>query len=288
MEKPVLGGVQVMTKFFTIITSTYNAGSTLPRLLESLASQTCRDFELIIQDGASKDNTLDVLQSYASRLPSVSIASAPDSGIYNAWNKAVQRIQGQWVIFLGADDCLVSPDSLETVRQKLLPLPASVVFGAGDVFICDDDNELFLMRGLDGNVAKKLRAGEPAVHSALFQRACLFAGTPFDESFKVVGDYDFVARLWRKDEDGHYLDIPVTRMSIGGATSNLRTMLRYRYEKVRVMNRYYGFEATLPHLPGLVKGLLPYALSRMFSPQRAVFIYNKIRTLRKLKAAYIK
>lgn len=288
MEKTVLGDVLVMTKFFSIITSTYNAGSTLPRLLESLANQTCRDFELLIQDGASKDDTVNVVHSYSSRLPSVSIASEPDSGIYNAWNKAVQRIRGQWVVFLGADDCLVSPDSLELVRQKLLPLPSFVAFAAGDVIICGDGQDLFLMRGLDGNVAKKLRAGEPAVHSALFQRACLFAGTPFDESFKVVGDYDFVARLWRNDRGGHYLDLPVTRMCIGGATSNLRTMLRYRYEKVRVMKRYYGVWATLPHLSGLVKGLLPFALSRIFSPQRAVFIYNKIRVLRKLKAAYIK
>ncbi len=277
-----------MMPVFTIITATYNAAPTLPRLLESLACQTCRDFELIIQDGMSRDATLDIVQSYVSRLPSVSIASEADTGIYNAWNKAVQRIRGQWVIFLGADDCLVANDSLERVRQKILPLAPSVTFAAGDVIICDDDRELFLMPGLDGNVAQKLRAGEPAVHSALFQRACLFAGVPFDESFKVVGDYDFVARLWRHDEEGYYLNIPVTRMCIGGATSNLRTMLRYRYEKVRVMRRYYGIRATLPHLPGLVKGLLPFALSRIFPPEKAVFIYNKIRILRKLKPANIR
>lgn len=273
---------------FTIITSTYNAASTLPRLLDSLAAQTCRDFELIIQDGASRDATLDIVRAYVPRLPAVSIASEPDSGIYNAWNKAVQRIRGQWVIFLGADDRLVAPDVLERVYEKVVTLPSSITFAAGDVIICDDDRELFLMPGLDGDVARKLRAGEPAVHSALFQRAALFSGTPFDESFKVVGDYDFVARLWRHDEEGKYLDIPVTRMGIGGATSNLKTMLRYRYEKVRVMKRYYGVGATLPHLPGLIKGLVPFALSRVFPPQQAVAIYNKLRTLRKLKPANIK
>ena len=46
---------------FTIITATYNAASTLPRLLQSLATQTCRDFTWVCQDGASTDNTLAIV-----------------------------------------------------------------------------------------------------------------------------------------------------------------------------------------------------------------------------------
>jgi glycosyltransferase involved in cell wall biosynthesis len=57
-----------MTPFFTIITATYNAAATLPRLLDSLAAQTCRDFELVIQDGASTDATAAIAEAYRERL----------------------------------------------------------------------------------------------------------------------------------------------------------------------------------------------------------------------------
>ncbi|MDR2161595.1 MAG: glycosyltransferase [Desulfovibrio sp.] len=277
-----------MSPFFTIITSTYNAAATLPRLLDSLAAQTCRDFELIIQDGASRDDTLVVIESCREKIPHILLNSEPDNGIYDAWNKAVKRIQGEWVIFLGADDMLVNETTLENVQKALAAQSKTVLFGAGDIIMCEDGKELFVMPGLDKDVAGQLRAGQPAVHSGLFQRACLFVGVPFDISFKVVGDYDFVTRLWKKDADGVHLGIEVTKMAVGGATSNLYTMLRYRYEKIRVMRRYFGFSATLPHLPGLIKGGIPFALSRIFGPEKAVAIYNRLRTLRNLPPAHIK
>ncbi|MDR0467100.1 MAG: glycosyltransferase, partial [Deltaproteobacteria bacterium] len=82
--------------FFSVITATRNAGATLPRLLESLASQTCRDFELIIQDGASTDDTLAIVEAWRERLPALSPASGPDMGVSDAWNRALPRIRGQW------------------------------------------------------------------------------------------------------------------------------------------------------------------------------------------------
>ena len=90
-----------MSYAITIITATYNATATLPRLLESLATQTCQDFELIIQDGASKDDTVAVAESYRHRLPALSLASEPDTGIYDAWNKALSRVRGEWVLVFG-------------------------------------------------------------------------------------------------------------------------------------------------------------------------------------------
>lgn len=120
--------------FFSIVTATYNAEKTLPRLLNSLAAQTCRDFSWIMQDGASKDTTLAVAERYRSRLPQVLLASAPDSGIYDAWNKALDRTKGrlgQWVLFLGADDLLAADDVLEKAQLYLSSCPASIKYCCG-------------------------------------------------------------------------------------------------------------------------------------------------------------
>ena len=80
-----------MPPFFSIITSTYNAEETLPPLLESLASQTCRDFNWIVQDGSSSDATMQLVEGYRDRLPEIFADSRKDCGIYDAWNKALDR-----------------------------------------------------------------------------------------------------------------------------------------------------------------------------------------------------
>ena len=105
-----------MPPFFTIITSTYNASATLPRLLDSLASQTCRDFNWIVQDGASSDATMQIVEQYHDRLPEILADSGRDKGIYDAWNKALDHWKdnlGEWIIFLGADDTLYECRTLE-------------------------------------------------------------------------------------------------------------------------------------------------------------------------------
>lgn len=124
--------------FFTIITSTYNAASTLPRLLDSLASQTCRDFNWIVQDGASSDATMQIVEQYRDRLPEILAESSKDNGIYDAWNKAINRWNnnlGKWVLFLGADDKLCSDDTLEKSKQILSVLSNEVLFAAGNIYM---------------------------------------------------------------------------------------------------------------------------------------------------------
>lgn len=80
-----------MPPFFTIITSTYNAEKALPPLLESLASQTCHDFNWIVQDGSSSDATMQIVEQYRNRLPEILADSRKDRGIYDAWNKALDQ-----------------------------------------------------------------------------------------------------------------------------------------------------------------------------------------------------
>ena len=119
--------------FFTIITATRNAAAALQRLLDSLAGQTCRDFELVLQDGASTDGTTAVAEACRGRLPALVVASEPDAGIYDAWNKALQRAAGEWILFLGADDRLAAEDTLARCKERLAGIGPEKVFAAGAV-----------------------------------------------------------------------------------------------------------------------------------------------------------
>ena len=94
------------TPLITIITITYNAGKTISPTLMSVASQTFRNFEHIIVDGASGDNTLSIARSY----PETRILSEKDNGLYDAMNKGIRLARGKYLLFLNAGDTFHSKD----------------------------------------------------------------------------------------------------------------------------------------------------------------------------------
>ena len=83
-----------MTPFFSIIIPTFNSEKTLDQTLESVSSQSMRDFELVISDGASTDKTIKIIESFIKKIPQITISSKPDSGVYDAVNKAIEIASG--------------------------------------------------------------------------------------------------------------------------------------------------------------------------------------------------
>lgn len=108
----------------SILTATYNAAANLPRLMESLRAQTDRDFEWIVMDGGSQDETLVQLRD-ATDLVS-RWQSEPDFGIYHALNKAIGLASGTYYLVLGADDLLL-PDAIRNYRKAALATGADVI-----------------------------------------------------------------------------------------------------------------------------------------------------------------
>ena len=92
----------------TVITITFNAESCLVPTMESVSNQTFRDFEHLIIDGASRDNTVSIARRYAN----TRILSEPDNGLYDAMNKGLSMAKGKYVLFLNAGDSFHSPDTL--------------------------------------------------------------------------------------------------------------------------------------------------------------------------------
>jgi glycosyltransferase involved in cell wall biosynthesis len=100
----------------SIITVTLNAANFLPGLIESLRSQTCKDFEWIVNDGVSTDGTLALLSEIKDL--KISIVSEPDFGIYDAMNRAIKRCNNSHYLIIGADDFLY-PDAVEKILNDL-------------------------------------------------------------------------------------------------------------------------------------------------------------------------
>lgn len=105
---------------FSIITITYNSEKTLERTIKSVLSQTCKDYEYIIVDGASKDHTLDIIQKYEPLFEGrMKWKSEPDNGIYDAMNKGIMHASGKIIGIVNSDDWL-EPDALDIVANAFV------------------------------------------------------------------------------------------------------------------------------------------------------------------------
>lgn len=90
----------------SIITATFNSASVLPRLIDSLIEQTDQDFEWIVADGGSRDETLRIIEKAKPRLKKVTIDSQVDFGIYDALNRGIRLSTTEFYLVLGSDDTL--------------------------------------------------------------------------------------------------------------------------------------------------------------------------------------
>ena len=109
----------------SVVTATYNAVDILPRLIRSLRAQTDLDFEWVVADGASTDETLRLLREAAGDLR-IRVDSRPDFGIYDALNRAVKMASGDYYLVVGADDELF-PDAVAQYKTACTSTGADLI-----------------------------------------------------------------------------------------------------------------------------------------------------------------
>lgn len=177
----------------TIITSTLNSLSLLKFTAASIFQQSSTDWQWIVVDGASIDGTKEWLHKIAVFRPNVVFISEPDQGIYDAWNKALRLIQGEWVIFLGAGDKLKTSNTLQTCIQHLKEVAAEInlVYGSIEFINNIEDNfgkgSAAKWEGIDG----KWTWCRPVLpnHQGVFHRnRLLVEANGFDTTYKIAGD----------------------------------------------------------------------------------------------------
>jgi len=175
----------------TIIVSVLNGSKTLERCLLSIFEQTYEPKEIIVIDGFSNDGTVDIIKKYSANIDYW--ISEPDSGIYNAWNKAINKSSGEWICFLGCDDCWSSADSLlEIAKHALYP---KFNFVSSKMYLVNKNGNIISSVGNALN-HKKLALGPRIAHvGALHHRSLFSTYGLFDESYKIAGDFEFLLRV---------------------------------------------------------------------------------------------
>ena len=263
----------------TVITSTLNCESDLAKTCKSIKSQTYDDVQWIVIDGASVDGTLNVIQSNQDVI--TNWISEPDSGIYDAWNKACKLIQGQWVIFLGAGDELYAPNTFELIIGGLNELTDDVVIGYGNVYQILDGEVLYKYLQVDLKKWDDYRPSLPS-HQGVFQRAALFdKSKPFDDSYKVVADSKFLltALIGAKAK---YFDIDICKMMPDGVSSSDNKVVLVKDEWLR-LEKDLGYKIPFfKRVKYLLTVFLKNFLLKLIGPYAVIFLRNLKRKFLKI------
>lgn len=245
----------------SIITITFNAAKELPATLESVKSQTFRNFEHLIIDGASTDDTLLVARMLG--VPDLKIVSEPDGGLYFAMNKGLRLAKGRYVLFLNAGDTFHSPETLAAYAAATHKR-ADIIYG--DTVIVDKDRNQIGPRHLsapDVLTFDSFSHGMLVCHQAFMVRKAI--APYYDTDYRLSSDYDWTIRCIHAGNPRAYVNlkmVTIDYLSDGLTDKNHRESL---IERFKIMCRHYGVAtAVARHL-----SFIPRAIRRRKQNQPA-------------------
>lgn len=182
----------------TIITATYNSGSTIRDTMESVLRQSYSDYEHIIVDGRSKDNTMDVVRELEPRYEAgrLKYISEPDKGIYDAMNKGIAMATGDVIGILNSDDFFTDDNILDKVAVAMGDDRIDAVYG--DIHFVKDDNLGDCIRYYSSRrfARWQMLFGVQPAHPSFYCRRTIYDRYgDFDLAFPVAADFEHLLRL---------------------------------------------------------------------------------------------
>jgi glycosyltransferase involved in cell wall biosynthesis len=180
----------------SVVIATYNYGAFLPKALDSVLTQTFADYEIIVVNDGSTDNTDEVVKPYLEH-PKVRYYKKANGGQATAKNLGISKAKGEYVAFLDADDFWL-PEKLERQLKLFRENPAvGVVYSAIRTVGPEGEEVPFEMPAcVRGKILKRLYGNSFICFSSSMMRRELFEKYGvFDESFGMAIDYDLWLRL---------------------------------------------------------------------------------------------
>ena len=221
----------------SIITATFNSGRTVRDTLESVLRQTFTNYEYIIKDGGSKDNTLEIVKEYAPQFGDrLKIVSAPDKGIYDAMNTGLQMATGEVIGILNSDDFYTSDYALQTIAEAFGQSDIDATYG--DIHFVNDDDLTKCVRYYSSSVFRRwmMRFGMMPAHPSFYCKRSVYEQFgAFDTSYRIAADFENLLRLIFVNKIRiKYIPKDFVTMRIGGAsTAGVRSRLQLIKDDVR-------------------------------------------------------
>lgn len=202
-----------MNPFFSIIIPTYNAGTLLPKAMDSILEQTFQNYEVIVMDGLSKDSTIAIAKRYSEKDSRINIFSQADKGIYDAMNKSIIKARGAYLFFLGSDDTFHNESVLLNVFNEIKDADIDVLYGC-------------ISSSTYGNKYDGAFTYEKLINKNIGHQAIFFKNTVFDVvgnfnlKYKALADWDHNIRWFFNNKLKYkYIDLVISDFNDGGFSS---------------------------------------------------------------------
>lgn len=198
---------------FSIVIPVYNASQTLSKCLDSITCQTFQDFEILIVDGESVDETLQIVDNYQTEFKNIFLLSEKDNGIYDAMNKGIKAAKGEWLYFMGSDDILFDKNVLKTVFQ-CINAGFDIIYGSS-LWVPDNRKE-------EGEWDYLQLLNMSINHQRIFYRKNLFEKYgAFNETYKIASDYELNIRFFCDPYvKKKFIDTTIALYHAGGYSAN--------------------------------------------------------------------
>ena len=239
----------------SVITITYNASETLPLTMKSVAEQTFRDFEHIVVDGASVDDTISIARRMGSE--SLRIVSEKDDGLYDAMNKGLKMARGRYVLFLNSGDRFHTPETLQAYADAIESRDPDIIYG--DTDIVDIKGMRLGPRHLsapDMLTVDSFSRGMLICHQAFMVKKDI--APLYDTDYRFSADYDWCIRCIKASRAGDRCNlhqVAIDYLSDGLTDRHKKASLMERF---RIMASHYGaMKAVTAHL-----SFIPRAIKR--------------------------
>ena len=211
----------------SIVTINYNNAKGLKKTLDSVSKQNFGDFEHIIIDGNSTDDSVDIIRDYEKKLKNSLLPlgnhiiwiSEPDTGIYNAMNKGLRKAQGEYLLFLNSGDYLVDELILNTVFAN--NFDEDIVYG--NIYVVEQNGRKTLATAPNSEEITFVSIHSKRLfHPASFiKRELMLNVGGYDEEIKITADFAFfVIAICKYNCSLKKIDLPISVFELGGVSSS--------------------------------------------------------------------
>lgn len=220
---------------FSVITVCLNVEDVIEETMLSLLNQSCKDFEYIVIDGASGDDTVRIIKKYKDKIDY--FVSEKDTGLYNAMNKGAKVAKGDYLYFLNAGDSLEDSNLLRDIDYKISESEADFLYGKVRVLSKDGKSGYVKGRSLNKSL---LKLGHKVGQQAVFVKREVFSKVGgLNEKYKIAADFDLLCKIL----DNNFSVGRINRVICNYDNNGISSDLKKSYDDTAkvIMDRYGKF-----------------------------------------------
>ena len=268
----------------SIITINRNNAIGLEKTMRSVVSQTFKDLEYIVVDGASTDDSVGVIKNLESEFNHLKWVSEPDSGIYNAMNKGIRMASGEYIQILNSADCLAASDVTGRMLAALEKAGNPSIF-YGNMVKCFPDGNSIVDKSFAGREITMLGMYTGTLnHDPAYIRRDLFKKYGYyDESLKIVADWKwYLQAIILGGEKPQYTDVDVTLFDMMGISETNKELDKAERKQVleqlfpdAVLSDYEKYAFPIEQIKRLKRH--PWAYKLVWFLERCLFKVEKAK-----------